>query len=371
MARDGEGPAPAGPRRRSRPVATVAVAVTALVAVLLAVGLVSVVQGWALTHPPRQPVRGDPPTEVSLVYRCLPFVLPGPCGPRPLFTPGQHIPIWAWILPYGSQPYPNVPQNWSAKTVVLVPDHGQSRTPDNFPVWSVAKLLNAAGYNVVLFDPRGQGLSGGAGIGFGTIEVRDLLTVVNYLHVLGGPPQGEIAVWGVGTGADTALLAAARDPRISAVIADSPYLSAGSYLRRRIPVWTGLPAFPFSESILWAMQEETGIHYGRYDVRAAAARLGTRPARPLLIVVGSRDTVTPPAEAEALFQAAGSRAYIYPVPGAGHLQGYGDSPPDHAAPGFTEYQCLVLNTLQVMGSSTGNAAPAGPGGPCGGQGAGG
>ena len=368
MSGEGEGPARAEPRRRFSPLPAVAAAVTALVGVLLAVGLISVVQGWALTHPPLRPVVGLPSTEDALVYRCLPLVLPGPCGARPLFTPTHHIPIEAWILPSVSQPYPNLPQNWADKTVVLVPDHGQSRTPQDFPAWPVAKMLNAAGYNVVLFDPRGQGLSGGAGIGFGTVEVRDVLTVVNYLHVLGGAPQGEIALWGVGTGADAAILAAAQDPRISAVIADSPYLSVGSYLRRRIPGWTGLPAFPFADSILWAMQEETGVHYGRYDVPAAAARLGARPARPLLVVVGSRDTVTPPADAERLAQAAGSRAYVYLVKGAGHLQGYAKSPPAPGVPGFTEYQCLVLNTLQVMGSSAGNAAPTGPGGPCGGQG---
>jgi len=247
-----------------------------------------------------------------------------------------------------------------------VPDHGQSRTPSDVPVWQISQLLVAAGYNVVLFDPRGEGDSGGAGIGFGTLEVSDLLTVANYLHVLGGPPQGYIAVWGFGTGADTALLAAARDPDIAAVIADSPYLSTDQYLRTQIPRWTGLPPFPFASGILWTMQRETDVDYAAYNVLAAAQRLGGRDPRPLLVVVGGADHVTPPSEAERLFQAAGSRAYYYEVPGAGHLQAFARSPQDAAANGVTDYECDVLNTLKVMQTGSGNAAPTGPGGPCGG-----
>lgn len=362
-------PAPDPPRLRF-PAAGAAALVWALVAAFLAVGLVAVYQGWRLTHPPRQAVRGDPATDVSDWYRCLPYLgSPAFCSPTPLFTAEGHIPIRAWILPSVPAALPGAPQNWSDSTVILVPDHGQSRTPTDFPAWPVAQLLVAAGYNVVMYDPQGEGQSGGAGIGFGTVEVRDLLAVVQALHALGGPAQGQVAVWGVGTGADTAILAAARDPDIDAVIADSPYLSADGYLRRQIPAWTGLPAFPFGDAILWAMQRETGVTYSRYDVLAAAQRLGARPARPLLVVVGQADAVTPPAEARRLAQAAGSRAYLYVVPGARHLGAYAASPAEPGAAGaagVNEYACLVLNTLKVMGRPTGSASPIQAASPCGG-----
>ena len=148
--------------------------------------------------------------------------------------------------------------------------------------------------------------------------------------------------------------------------ADSPYLSPQTSLRRQIPVWTGLPAFPFANSILWSMQQETGVDYSAYRPRAAAAALGGAHPRPLLVVVGGKDAVTPPSQAEAIFRAAGSRAFDYVVPGAGHLRAFASSPADAAAPGVTTYECYVLNTLKVMKDSVGNAAPTGPAGPCGG-----
>ena len=365
---DAEGAA--APRRRGLRLGGLAAgSFVLLVAAALAVGLVSADRGWLLTHPPVQPVQGDPANQAALEYRCLPVPMPEFCTAQPLFTPGQHIPIFAWILPAvpeTPQGYPGSSGNWSDSTVVLVSDHGQSRTPSNFPVWTVSQLLVQAGYNVVLFDTRGTGQSGGSGIAFGTLEVRDLLTVVDYFHDLGGPPQGYIAVWGLGTGADTAILAAAQDPNIAAVIADSPYLTPGEYLRRAIPGWTGLPAFPFARTILWTMQWETGVGYGAYNPLAAAARLGGRDARPLLVVAGEADRLTPPADAQRLFQAAGPRAFEYPVPGAGHLQAYAKSAPDAAVSSLTTYDCLVLNTLKAMQAGTGNASPGGPFGPCGG-----
>jgi pimeloyl-ACP methyl ester carboxylesterase len=369
--------AASGPGARGGLSGALAALVCLVAAAVLAVGLVSADEGWALTHPPVQPVAGDPGTQAELYYRCLPYVVqPELCGPKPLFTPRRHLPISAWIMPSipTQQAYPEGSGTWSAETVVLVPDHGQSRTPAGIPVWHIASLLVSNGYYVVMYDPRATGNSGGAGIGFGTLEVSDLLTVVDYLQALGGPPQGHIAVWGFGTGADTAILAAARDANIQAVIADSPYATPEEYLRREIPGWTHLPAFPFTEGILWAMQTETGVRYGAYDPVAAAAALGGRNPRPLLVVYGQDDSVTPPADARRIYAAAGSRAFPYAVPGAGHLQAYLLSPGDADVPSetvdgntyvLTQYDCLVLNTLQAMHNGQGNASPTGPAGPCG------
>ena len=339
----------------------VLVVVPPLTLIILAVLVASTYEGWRLTHPLRQPVVGDPATGASLDYRCLPLPLPAFCSAEMLHTLGDHIPIGAWIVPaYPRQAgaYPGSSGNWSQNTVVLVPDHGQSRTSSPFPVWAVTRALFAAGYNVVLFDPRGEGQSGGSGIGFGTVEVDDLLAVLSYLQNL-GPPQGHVAVWGLGTGADTAILAAARSPAVGAVIADSPYLSPEAYLRRAVPSWTRWPAFPFAETILWTMQQETGIHYGAYQPLHAVRSLGGPSPRPLLLVVGAEDTLTPPADVYRLFAAShDSEALSLVVAGAGHLQGFAHSVPSRTAPQYTQYMCDVLKVLSRMQSPAGQS-PAG------------
>lgn len=327
----------------------------------------SVYQGWQLTHPPRVAVAGDPGTEAFLEYRCLPSggeVFS--CG-QTLFTPGPHIPIAGWIIPaVPNHGYPSSSGNWSQNTVIFVGDHGQSRTSTPFPLWDVTTVLNEMGYNVVLFDTEGTGNSGGAAVGYGTLEVRDLETVVKYLPQLAAP-QGNIAVWGLGTGADTALIAASRDRAIGAVIADSPYVSPQAFLRRAIPGWTGLPAFPFAHTILWAMQQETGVDYGAYNPLHAVRQLGkvAPPARPLLLVAGAADTLTPPSGITRLLDASkDNNALPLAVLGAGHLQAFAASRPSKGVPGLSEYMCDALDTLKAMqtGKSPGeeeHAAPCG------------
>lgn len=315
---------------------------------LLCVLVASTFEGWVLTHPPRRPVVGDPATEAYLPYRCLPQVELAFSCTETLHVPGTRTPISGWILPSVPSRYPSSSGNWSQNTVIFVPDHGQSRTPTSFPVWGVATVLNAMGYNVVLYDPEAMGRSGGAQIGFGTFEVRDLQTVVHAIQNL-GPPQGHIAVWGLGTGADTAILAAAANPAITAVIADSPYLTPQSFLRRAIPRWTGWPAALFSRTILWAMQRETGVNYAAYDPLRAIPRLGGASPRALLLVSGSADTLTPPATAHRLFAAShDARAQWLQIMGAHHLRTFADSPPSGSVPGINLYLCDALNTLKAM-----------------------
>jgi pimeloyl-ACP methyl ester carboxylesterase len=332
-------------------------------------GMFSAYEGWVLLHPPAATVVGDPGTAASLDYRCLPVTPPVVCSGEMLFTARGHVPLAGWIVPSYNSTYPGLSAQWSTDTVILVQDHGQSRTDGALPIWAVTRLLVLSGYNVVLFDTRGTGQSGGAGIGFGTIEAEDVLAVVDYLPQLIAP-QGHVAVWGLGTGADAAILAAARSPRIGAVIADSPYASPEAYLRRAVPRWTGLPALPFAYTVPWAMQRESGVRWAAYDPLRAVAKLGGPAPRPLLLVGVDRDPLVPWSDVERLARAAGdARAYPLEVFGAGHLEALVRSRPAPGAGqlGLNEYLCDVLNTLAAM--QTGDIA-ARPNrsltGPCGG-----
>lgn len=311
--------------------------VALLAALVLAVMTTSAYWGWRLSHPPRLPVRGNPGTAADLVWRCLPGLGWGPCTAAPLTLAGGAVPLTGWLLPAtpsGTGPglsgrataarpqgaWPGTsPGEWARRTVVFVPDVGQNRLQSGFPVLDVARTLVAHGYNVVLFDPRGTGGSGGEGVGFGVVEAADVQAVVDYLQTL-GPPGGAVAVWGFGTGADAAILAAAADPRIAALIADSPYADPVAFLRRNVPAWTGLPGVPFGWTVPWTMARETGVPYARVSPLAAVSALG---GRPLLLVAGGADSETPPREVRALYAAARDRyGQTLIVPGAGHLQAF-------------------------------------------------
>ena len=335
---------------------------------LLAVLVASVYEGWVLAHPPVRPVAGNPGLGAQLAYRCLPVpAAPQFCAahPQPLFTPDHHVAIPGWIVPAAAAPYPGLSGDWSHSTVVLVGDYGQNRTDHGpFPTWHVVARLHAAGYNVVLFDSRGTGAADGGSVGFGTVEVHDLLTVVRYLRTL-GPPQGDIALWGLGTGADAAIMAAARTPLVRAVIADSPYATLGGFLRRAVPYFSGWPAFPFQYTVPWVLPRETGIAYRRYNPLRAVRALGAAPARPLLLVAGTADPLAPLSDAQRLFRASHDpRADLLPVYGAGRLQAYAKSPRQVRYGGPNVYMCHVLTTLAAMHRGRGVAA-SGSANPCG------
>jgi len=58
----------------------------------------------------------------------------------------------------------------------------------------------------------------------------------------------EIVLMGFSMGASTSILAAAREPAVSAVIADSPFADLKNYLNDKLSVWTELPSFPFNKA---------------------------------------------------------------------------------------------------------------------------
>jgi alpha-beta hydrolase superfamily lysophospholipase len=344
--------------RAPTPGAGLALGLAVLLAMGLAVATLSAYWGWRLSHPPRRLPRENPGVAAHLIWRCLPMsgTLP-PCRPGRLPLQRDAVPLSGWILPVPppGQPRPGTgpghpsrgepewpgtnPGQWSRRTVVFVSGHGQNRLQQGVPIYDIAAQLTAAGYNVVLFDTRGTGASGGAAIGFGALEWRDVVAVVGYLRTL-GPPGGEVAVWGFGSGADAALLAAAADPHIAAVIADSPYASLSAYLRRNVPAWTGLPAFPFAWTVPAVMGAETGVSYGAVQPLRAAAALGAR-AVPLLLVAGTADPVTPASGVLRLYAAAADKdAETFLVPEAGHLQAFAREP--------TRYMRRVLAVLSEM-----------------------
>src|SRR2546421_1111589 len=113
-----------------------------------------------------------------------------------------------------------------APAVVLV--HGFKTSREEMLPW--ARFLHDAGYNVLLFDTRGCGKSGGSTVGLGATEPRDTSLAVELAREQFGTTK--VAVLGISLGAGAAILAAAKDQTISAVIADSPWTDQDLQLSR-------------------------------------------------------------------------------------------------------------------------------------------
>ena len=154
--------------------------------------------------------------------------------------------------------------------VVLV--HGFKTSRAEMLPW--ARFLHDGGFNVLLFDTRGCGRSGGATVGLGATEPRDISLAVEAAQAEFGTTR--IAVLGVSLGAGAAILAAADDPRIAAVVADSAWTSQDFTLSRLDTLPLGpirLPLVPYSGALVTRWSGRTCAPPGR-SMRSRASRRG-------------------------------------------------------------------------------------------------
>ena len=186
-----------------------------------------------------------------------------------------------------------------------------------------AAALHRAGFNLFLFDFRGHGDSRGRTTSFGWTEQRDLEGALAYLGQQPEVPARPYGLYGISMGASVGLMVAARDERIGAVAADSPYTTLEETLGRHLTLMYPLPRLPF----LWFMDATYRLRFGVWPVRISplesAAALSPRP---LLLIQGGQDLRMPVEGARRIFERAGQPKELWVIEGAGHLEGYSLNP---------------------------------------------
>jgi dipeptidyl aminopeptidase/acylaminoacyl peptidase len=183
-------------------------------------------------------------------------------------------------------------------TIVLT--HGYGGNQDE--MLPVADALHRSGFTVFTFNLRGE-------VTFGAKEQDDLISAVDYLSGRPDVDAERIGALGFSMGGATTIMAAAREPRIKAVVADSAWKTAKSWLR---PSWN--PRDHFSRLSLKFAEWRAGIHLDELRPVDSIRELG---GRPVLLIHGSDDDVVLPEDSDALVAAAPG-AELWRVPGAKH-----------------------------------------------------
>ncbi len=205
-----------------------------------------------------------------------------------------------------------LPRPESRRVVVALAGH---RSP-KADMLGVGSGLWRAGYNVLLFDWRSRGQSDVAQHSLAYYELRDAEAAVAY--ALGRVPGARLGLIGYSMGASVALLLAAREPRVAAVIADSPFTGIAEVIAHgasqlRLPARLVVPL-------------ADTLNGWRYGYRFGAVRpIEAAPAlspRPLLLIHGDADSLIPVSHAHALFETAGEPKELWVVAGAEHCGGY-------------------------------------------------
>jgi pimeloyl-ACP methyl ester carboxylesterase len=211
-----------------------------------------------------------------------------------------------------------------APAVVLV--HGFKTSREEMLPW--ARFLHDAGFNVLLFDTRGCGKSGGSTVGLGATEPRDISLAVELARDQFGTTK--VAVLGISLGAGSAILAGAKDPSISAVVADSAWTDQDFQLSRLSFLPLGPLRVPLLPYGVGAVNLFVGADVSQARPLDAIARIAPRPI--LLIHSADDDNATTPLEgARKLFAAAGEPKELWVAPRGGHVGAINAFPDEYRA----------------------------------------
>ena len=163
------------------------------------------------------------------------------------------------------------------------------------------------GFDVVAYDSRAHGSSTGEFCTYGFYEKEDLRLVIDTLE------PGPVVLIGSSLGAAVALQHAARDRRVTAVIAAETFSDLRTIASERAPTF-------FTDAVV-ARAIDFAERRARFVVDdVSPVRAAADIAAPVLLVHGEADVDTPPAHSERVLAALNGPKRLILVPRATHNQ---------------------------------------------------
>jgi len=229
-----------------------------------------------------------------------------PTAPEPALTAGrQAVSIGGAGITLGGILFR--PETTEARPGVIVL-HGWQPAGANGAalVEARARRYSEEGYVALALSMRGWPPSGGAD-DCGLRQPDDVVSVMAWLRAQPGVIGDRLGLVGFSQGGQVALLAAARDPQVRAVVAYYPVTDVAR--------WKTTTTNPDIPSYITAVCEPGGVTARSPLLRAVEI------AAPVLLVHGDQDTRVPTEQSTLVHQAraaAGRASELFLVPGAEH-----------------------------------------------------
>lgn len=269
-----------------------------LVAVLAAVGVVFA-RVWQAAHPARA-TRADQAIALELAK-----------AEGVAFPAADGVELRGWML----EGRPGAP------AVVLCHDLGGSSAQ----MINLAIYLQKHGLHVLAFDFRGHGASADATATLGPIEKRDVLGALDFVtsRTGSGIDLRRVGVYGAGSGAHAAVLAAADRPALRVLVLDGLWADSGQRLAREVfGRWSfGARRLAFLPSAMLRAIAKTSPAETRADLAVAGLK-----GRDVLFVAPAGDSALASAMETmyaSLPQARDAEANLVILPGTGTEGLYG------------------------------------------------
>ncbi len=206
--------------------------------------------------------------------------------------------LFGWFIPT-LQPGPVlvVMHGWGGNAGMMLP---------------LAAPLHAAGYGLLLVDARCHGRSESDSFASLPRFAEDVEAALGWLALQPEVDRQALGVIGHSVGAAAALLAAARQPSICAVVSLAAFAHPAAMMRRWLAA-KRIPYRPLGAYILAYVQRVIGY---RFDDIAPCNTI-TQVRCPVLVVHGEEDETVPAGEAEQIYAARNSAAVeLLLIPGS-------------------------------------------------------
>jgi uncharacterized protein len=187
----------------------------------------------------------------------------------------------------------------------------------------LVERFTSKGLDVVAYDSRAHGESGGDSCTYGFWERQDLRQVIDELR------PGPVVLLGTSLGGAVALQAAAGNHRVAGVVAAEVFSDFETIVRDRTPRF--VPAW-FVRRALRVAEERADFRVAEVSPEKAARSI----AVPVLLLHGAADVDTPPDHSRRVLAALLGPKRLILIEGARHNQSLRDSSTWDEVGGFIE-----------------------------------
>lgn len=258
------------------------------------------------------------PDDLGLAYQAVEFTVRDVDRPQPIKLAG-------WWMPHPAG---------GSRTVVLI--HGYADAKVGAIAW--APLWQRLGFNVLAYDQRAHGESGGKDCTGGVREADDLSQVLAEIHVRWPTQTQTLVLFGISLGAWPAAVVASDRTDIQAVVLECPFSSYPNAVRGwatqlNLPLKTFLPVTlriaGWMARVNWnAVQDSFWI---------------SRSNVPVLVIAAENDPFVSDADAAQVQRAtenSGDPSRYWRVPGSTHLRAMEQDP--------AAYQRVIADFLDSL-----------------------
>ena len=181
-------------------------------------------------------------------------------------------------------------------------------------MYYVARKFHNKGYNVLVPDLRGHGLSGGSYVGMGYHDRLDLIKWIKKVKKI--DRKSKIVLYGVSMGASTALMASSEKlpKNVKCIISDCAFTSAYDILKHQLKKAKKVPIFPFLNIL-----NIICIIKNNYSLKKASPLKRIKKNKlPTFFIHGDDDNFVPTYMVFDLYTKCNSKKEIMIVNNAGH-----------------------------------------------------